>query len=42
MGWVLPKPRAESSRFAEKVKSYLTAKFDFGEQTGRKADPQQE
>lgn len=41
MGWALPKPRAGSSRFTEKVKNYLTARFDLGEQTGRKADPQQ-
>ena len=34
-------PRAGSSRFTEKVKNYLTARFDLGEQTGRKADPQQ-
>ena len=41
MGWAIPKPRAGSSRFTEKVKNYPTARFDFGEQTGRKADPQQ-
>ena len=41
MGWALPKPRAGSLRFTEKVKNYLTARFDLGEQTGRKADPQQ-
>ena len=41
MGWALPKPRGGSSRFTEKVKNYLTARFDLGEQTGRKADPQQ-
>lgn len=41
MGWALPKPRAGPSRFTEKVKNYLTARFDLGEQTGRKADPQQ-
>lgn len=40
MGWALPKPRAGSSRFTEKVKNYLTARFDLGEQTRRKADPQ--
>ena len=34
-------PRAGSSRFTEKVENYLTARFDLGEQTGRKADPQQ-
>ena len=41
MGWGLPEPRAGSSRFTEKVKNYLTARFDLGEQTGRKAGPQQ-
>ena len=41
MGWALPKPRAGSSRFTEKVKNYLTARFDLEEQTERKADPQQ-
>jgi len=39
MGWTLPKPRAGSSRFTEKVKNYLTARFDLGEQTRRKAGP---
>ena len=34
-------PRAGSSRFSEKGKNYLTARFDLGEQTERKADPQQ-
>lgn len=41
MGWALPKPWTGSSRFTDKVKRYLTAKFDIGEQTGLKADPQQ-
>lgn len=41
MGWALPKGRVGSSRFSDKVKKYLTARFDLGEQTGRKADPQQ-
>ena len=41
MGWALAKPRPGSSRFSDKVKRYLTAKFDLGEQTGHKADPQQ-
>ena len=38
MGWALAKPRAGPSKFTDKVKKYLTAKFDLGEQTGRKAD----
>ena len=41
MDWALPKSRAGSSRFTEKIKNNLTARFDLGEQTGRKADPQQ-
>ena len=41
MGWALSKPRAGSPRITEKVKNYLTARFDLGEQTGRKADSQQ-
>ena len=41
MGWALAKPRPGSSRFSDKVKRYLTAKFDLGEQTGHKVDPQQ-
>ena len=41
MGWALVKPRAGPSMFTDKVKKYLTVKFDLGEQTGRKADPLQ-
>ena len=41
MGWALHRPRAGSVRFTDKVKKYLTAKFDLGEQSGPKADPQQ-
>lgn len=41
MGWALPKPRPGPSRFSDKVRKYLTARFDIGEQTGLKADPQQ-
>ena len=41
MGWALAKPRAGPSKVTDKVKKYLTAKFDLGEQTGRKADPLQ-
>ena len=41
MGWALHRPRAGSIRFTDKVKKYLTAKFDLGEQSGPKADPQQ-
>ena len=41
MGWALYRPRAGSIRFTDKVKKYLTAEFDLGEQSGLKADPQQ-
>ena len=34
----LQKLRVGGSRFKEKVKSYLTARFDVGTQTGRKPD----
>ena len=34
MGWALHRPRAGSVRFTDKVKKYLTAKFDLGEQSG--------
>ena len=40
-GWALQKPRGGRTRFSEKVKSYLTARFDVGTQTGRKSDPSQ-
>ena len=41
IGWALQKPRGGGTRFSEKVKSYLTSRFDVGTQTGRKADPAQ-
>ena len=41
MGWALHRPRAGSIRLSDKVKKYLTAKCDLGEQSGLKADPQQ-
>ena len=41
LGWALQNSRGGGARFSENVKSYLTAKFDFGEDTGRKADPTQ-
>jgi hypothetical protein len=40
IGWALSKPRSGSSRFSDKVRSYLTARFDIGELTGHRADPQ--
>ena len=39
-GWTLSKP-CVSTRFTLKVKAYLNAKFDLGEKTGLKADPNQ-
>lgn len=39
-GWALSKPK-KNVRFSQKVKDYLTARFDIGERTGRKADPTQ-
>ena len=39
-GWALTKPRV-STRFSPKVKTYLNAKFELGERTGLKADPNQ-
>ena len=41
IGWALGKPRTGGIRFSEKVKTYLNAKFEMGERTGRKADPDQ-
>ena len=40
MGWALQK-RVSTGKFPEGVKNYLTAIFDLGEATGRKADPMQ-
>ena len=39
-GWALQKARAGTARFSPKVKQYLSLKFDVGERTGRKVDPQ--
>lgn len=41
MGWAISKAHTGSTRFSQKVKDYLTAKFVIGERTGRKADPAQ-
>ena len=38
--WALSKPRV-STRFTPKVKAYLNAKFELGEKTGLKEDPNQ-
>ena len=37
IGWALGKPRKGGGHFSEKVRMYMTAKFDMGERTGRKA-----
>ena len=39
-GWALSKPRI-ATRFTPNVKAYLNAKFELGEKTGLKADPNQ-
>ena len=39
LGWALQNPRGGGARFSKNVKSYLTAKFDFGENRGREANP---
>ena len=41
MGWALQKTRGSGTRFTEKVKEYLSSRFQTGERTGRKADPAQ-
>ena len=41
MGWALQKPRVGGKRYSPHVKDYLKARFDAGEQSGQKADPQQ-
>jgi hypothetical protein len=41
MGWALSKPKTGSAHFSPNVCKYLTAKFDCGEQTGRKSGPAQ-
>ena len=41
MGWALAKARSGSDQFSEKVKEYLTKKFDKGGKTGQKASEEQ-
>ena len=41
MGWALQKPTIGGKRYPPRVKDYPTARFDVGEQSGQKADPQQ-
>ncbi|CAH3149932.1 unnamed protein product [Pocillopora meandrina] len=40
-GWALHKPKGGAVRFSEKVRQYLTFKFEIGEQSERKEDPGQ-
>lgn len=40
-GWALHKPRGKGSHFSEKVRKYLTVKYDIGERTKHKCDPLQ-
>ncbi len=40
MGWALQK-KSGSKRFSQKVREYLTKKFNIGKDTGRKEDPEQ-
>ena len=41
MAWALQKPRAGGTRYSSQVKEYLKARFDAGEESGGKADPEQ-
>ena len=41
MGWALQKPRGGGTRYSPQVKDYLKARFNAGEESGMKADPQQ-
>ena len=38
MGWALKQSCSRNTRFTDKQKDYLIAKFETGEQTGQKAD----
>ena len=38
MGWARKQSRSRNTRFTDKQKDYLIAKFQTGEQTGQKAD----
>lgn len=40
MGWALHEPRGGGNRYSETVKEYLLAKYDLGEKSGNKCDPQ--
>jgi len=40
-GWTLQKPKGGAVCFSEKVRQYITSKFEIGEQSGRRDDPRQ-
>ena len=39
MGWALKSTQSRHTKFTDNQKQYLKAKFQVGEQTGKKADP---
>ena len=41
MGWALHEPKGGGSGYSDNIREYLTAKYDLGETTGNKCDPQQ-
>ena len=41
MGWALKKKRTGGARFPQKARDYLITRFNFGEATGNKANPNQ-
>jgi len=41
MGWTLAKAKSGSFKFSEKVKDYVTKKFDIEEKTGQKVFAEQ-
>ena len=41
MGWALQRPEGSGTKFTEKVKGYLSSRFQTGERMGGKADPAQ-
>ena len=41
MGWTLQKPRVGKKRCSRHIKDYLKPQFDAGEESDKKADPQQ-
>ena len=41
IGWALNKGRTGGVRFSENVRRYLTTRFEMGERTGKKANPEE-